>query len=160
MAARPIAPVSRLLGRAGLLLACASLAACHKHVERNWSAGTPRYQGEISRLDGREEGVWTFWFPNGQMREQGRFERGLRVGRWRQWHANGVARCEGERTPAPDGSASLRTGYWRFWYESGELEGQGSFVAGEREGHWDYHLTDGRLDGDRSGEYHLDQRLL
>lgn len=159
MPARTATP-ARLLGRAALVCACALLAGCLKHIERSWPSGSQRYEGAISRVDGREEGLWTFWFPNGQMREQGRFAHGLRVGRWRQWHSNGAPRSEGGRTPARDRTASLRTGYWRFWYESGALEGQGVFVDGLREGHWDYFLTDGKLDGDRSGEYHADQRIL
>ncbi len=158
MPSRPNLPRAGLPGGAAL---CAGLllCACLKHVERRWPADTPRFEGEVSRLDGTREGLWTFWFPNGQLREQGRYAHGQRVGPWKQWHANGRARSAGARAADPARGDSPREGYWRFWFENGELESQGVFVRGLREGHWDFHLTDGELDGDRSGEYHLDQLL-
>jgi hypothetical protein len=158
MAARRKVAVARLAGWLALLL-CTGLCSCLKQVERRWPAGTPRFAGSVSRLAGTREGLWTFWFPSGEPREQGRYSGGLRVGRWKQWHANGQPRSEGERESDPALWSSPRTGCWRFWFESGELEAQGVFVHGMRAGHWDYHLTDGELDGDRSGEYHLDQIL-
>jgi len=145
--------------RAASLCACGLLAGCVKEVRRDWGPGTARFEGSVSRLGGEREGLWTFWFPSGELREQGRYERGLRVGHWKQWHANGATRSEGEREPLPGQQESPREGYWRFWFENGAPEAQGVFVHGLREGHWDYHLTDGELDGNRSGEYHLDQIL-
>jgi antitoxin component YwqK of YwqJK toxin-antitoxin module len=144
-----------------LLWAClgSALPACTRHVERDWPRGTKRFEGSVSRIDGAREGLWTFWFPDGMLREQGSYSAGARVGRWKQWHANRQLRSEGEREGTPGSDSSPRTGYWRFWYENGKPEAQGVYVHGLREGHWDYHLTNGTLDGDRSGEYHLDQLL-
>jgi hypothetical protein len=156
MSVRPGLPLARLLGSAAL---CLCLCACLKEVERSWPSGSPRFEGRVSRLDGSREGLWSFWFPNGTLREQGRYTGGLRSGRWKQWHANGQARSDGEREIDPVSQSSPRSGFWRFWFENGALQAQGVFVHGQREGHWDYHLTDGQLDGDRSGEYHLDQLL-
>jgi hypothetical protein len=142
-----------------LALVALLLAGCTKHVQRDWPSGTPRFEGAVSRLDGEREGEWSFWFPNGRMREQGRYADGRRVGVWKQWHANGQPRSEGERSAALAGDESPRTGCWRFWFENGRPEAQGVYVDERREGRWDYWLTDGELDGDRSGEYHLDQLL-
>jgi hypothetical protein len=141
------------------LLACALLGGCQEQVRRAWPSGSPRFEGARSRFDGEREGLWSFWFPNGKLREQGRYADGRRVGVWKQWHANGQQRSQGERSPEGDDGSSPRTGYWRFWFENGKPEAQGVFVRGDREGRWDYHLTDGELDGDRSGEYHLDKLL-
>lgn len=152
-------PATALGFLAGPLLAALALGSCVKTVSRSWSAGTPRFQGTTSRIDGTREGLWTFWFPSGELREQGRYEHGARVGLWKQWYANGSPRSEGEREHLPGQAGSPRTGCWRFWFESGEIEAQGVYVHGLREGHWDYHLSNGELDGDRSGEYHLDQIL-
>ncbi len=158
MAARPIPPVARLLGWAALCC-CLGLGACRKPYASSWPTGTARCAGALSRIYGTREGRWTLWFPNGELRERGQYEDGLRVGSWKQWYANGQARSEGDRCPDAARGDSPRTGYWRFWFENGALEAQGVYVHGLREGHWDYHLTDGELDGDRSGEYHLDQLL-
>ncbi len=158
MAARPTVRVAKLLGWA-TLLGGLGLAGCRRSVASHWPTDTARSAGALSRLQGTREGLWTFWFPNGELREQGRYQDGLRVGTWKQWHANGQARSEGEREADAALDASPRTGCWRFWFENGALEAQGVYVHGLREGHWDYHFTDGELDGDRSGEYHLDQIL-
>jgi len=152
MAARPTAPLAQLL-------VWLALCGCSKPVAAHWAGGAPRFEGALARLSGTREGNWTFWFPNGGLREQGCYAGGLRVGIWKQWYANGELRSEGEREAAADENASPRTGYWRLWFENGAPEAQGVFVHGLREGHWDYHLTDGELDGDRTGEYHLDQIL-
>lgn len=152
MAVRPNLPLAQLL-------VWVALCGCSRQVAARWTAGTPRFEGALSRLAGTREGPWTFWFPNGELREQGRYDGGRRVGVWKQWYSNGQPRSEGEREPSASEDASPRTGYWRFWFENGALEAQGVCAHGLREGHWDYYLPDGELDGDRTGEYHLDQIL-
>ena len=148
-------------GRAGwaVLALALVLAGCQRRVERTWPTGRQRSAGHVSLLTGREEGLWTYWFPDGHLREQGRYEDGVRVGRWKQWHANGAPRSEGERRFDRARRASPRTGFWRFWYENGKLEGCGTCVDGLREGRWEYFLEEGGLDGDRSGEYYHDELL-
>jgi len=141
------------------LLLWLALCGCSRQVTAQWAGGTPRFEGTQARFSGAREGPWKFWFPNGQLREQGRYEDGLRVGPWKQWYANGELRSEGEREADRVQGVSPRAGCWRFRFENGALEAQGVFVHGLREGHWDYYLPDGDLDGDRTGEYHLDQLL-
>ncbi len=149
---RPRARRFALPSRTCLVLACV-LVACQRPVERGWPTGKRRASGQVSAIDGREEGLWTFWFPDGQLREQGRYQDGVRVGRWKQWHANGQPRSEGERAWDESTHASERAGHWRFWYENGALEACGAYERGLREGSWDFYLDDGHLDGDRTGEY-------
>ncbi|MBK7645536.1 MAG: hypothetical protein IPJ19_21300 [Planctomycetes bacterium] len=138
---------------------CALACSCTKRVQGRWGDGELRFEGRVSRLDGEREDLWTWWFPNGERREQGRLEHGQRAGKWRQWYANGQRRSEGEREPSADGRASPREGFWQFWFENGEQSAKGVFIHGLREGHWDFYLTSGKLDGEHSGEYHLDQRI-
>jgi MORN repeat variant len=158
----PNLPAARLPLGTGLLLwacICTCLPACARHVERDWPSGSPRFEGAVSRFDGEREGLWTFWFPNGALREQGYYSAGQRTGLWKQWYVNGQRRSEGHRSGESGEAGSPRTGFWRFWFENGNLEAQGVYVRGLREGRWDYHLAKGGLDGDHSGEYHRDQLL-
>lgn len=139
---------------AGLL---AGLCGCQRTEVRHWPNGAPRSEGRVDRWSRLEQGLWTYSFPNGERREEGRYEDGVRVGRWREWHSNGSLRAEGERRFDPASGSSPREGLWTLWYEEGSLEARGVYRAGQREGHWDYFLHDGRLDEDRTGEYHDDQ---
>lgn len=128
-------------------------------VVRTWPDGTQRAEGRIDRIAGAEEGLWTYWYPTGSLREQGRFDAGRRAGVWIQWFPNGRRRTQGERRwNAPTG-ASEREGAWTFWHENGVVHARGTFRAGAREGHWDYGLDDGGLDGLRTGEYHDDRKI-
>jgi antitoxin component YwqK of YwqJK toxin-antitoxin module len=118
-----------------------------------------RSVGRRSPTTRAEEGFWTYWYPNGALREQGRYIGGRRVGEWEQFHANGVRWARGCRAWNPATGACERVGLWTFWYSNGQREARGVFVAGRREGHWEYAHRDGSLDGDRSGEYHDDVRF-
>lgn len=143
---------------AALALGALLAAGCAPTV-RAWPDGVRRSEGRLSR-DGREHGLWTYWYPNGALRERGRYERGLRVGTWEQWYATGIRRSVGPRTWDPHAAASVREGLWTFWHENGEREARGVFRRGAREGRWDYQRDDGGFDAARSGEYHEDVLLL
>jgi antitoxin component YwqK of YwqJK toxin-antitoxin module len=136
------------------------LAGCGADVEL-YAEGVRRADGHVasSSAAGREDGAWTWWFPNGERREQGTLDHGRRIGEWTQWYPNGQRRSRGSRLWNDPAHASLREGLWTFWYENGVVQGYGLYHAGMREGHWDYSLDDGSLDGDRTGEYHEDERL-
>jgi antitoxin component YwqK of YwqJK toxin-antitoxin module len=125
----------------------------------SYADGTPRAEGARSRIDEREMGFWTFVYPNGQLREQGRYEDGRRVGVWEQWFPNGARRSRGERRFRPETSSSEREGMWTHWHPTGKRAAVGVYRAGKREGHWDFSHPDGGLDGDRTGEYHDDVKL-
>jgi antitoxin component YwqK of YwqJK toxin-antitoxin module len=121
--------------------------------------GTPRAQGHRSWFDEREVGFWTFTYPNGALREQGRYEDGHRVGVWEQWFPNGERRSRGARRYDPKTTAAEREGMWTLWHDNGQCSAVGVYRGGKREGHWDFSHPDGGLDGDRTGEYHDDVRI-
>jgi hypothetical protein len=151
-----------LLARSVLLAPCLllALAGCARDAEY-YPGGLRRADGDIGSDDAatREDGTWTWWYPNGERRESGTLDHGRRVGEWTQWYPNAQRRSQGMRMFDPAAHASPREGSWTFWYENGVVLGRGLFHAGRREGHWDYSLDDGTLDGDRTGEYHDDLRL-
>jgi uncharacterized protein len=141
------------------LLLAFGLAGCHKHEVRHWPTGAVRSEGRVQRWTGVREGLWTFYYPTGVRREEGRLEGGAKHGRWREWHSTGQPRAEGSRQYDPQTHTSPRQGQWVLYYEDGSFEARGVYRAGKREGHWDYYRHDGSLDPDLTGEYHNDQRL-
>jgi antitoxin component YwqK of YwqJK toxin-antitoxin module len=149
-----------------VVLIAIAASGCGGDVEY-WPDGVRRAQGRIAfHTEGRAEarveretGPWTWWFQNGERREAGTLEHGRRTGTWTQWYPNGQRRSQGLRVWDEESRASVREGVWTFWHENGERSAAGVYETGRREGHWDYTLDDGSLDGDRTGEYHDDQRI-
>ena len=134
------------------------LSSCNQRT-LYFEDGSRRSSGSASRTSGLEEGTWSTWYPNGERRESGEFRAGQRVGIWTQWYPDGQRRSRGERVWQPAHHASPRSGSWTFWHVNGEVLAHGVYRDGQREGHWDYSLEDGTLDGDHTGEYHDDRKL-
>lgn len=138
------------------LLAC---AACSREVERFYPDGVLRSTGRELGPEKVPDGPWKTWYPGGEPREEGVFDHGRRVGVWTQWWPNGQRRSRGARAWDETLRSSPREGAWTFWHANGVRAAQGAYVKGQREGRWDVSLEDGTLDGDRTGEFHLDQKI-
>jgi len=142
-----------------LVLLSSLLVGCEKKEVRAGPTGHVRFEGQRSRVTGRETGEWTWYFPDGSLRERGAFEDGRRVGSWTQWWSNGERRSEGVRVWDAETRTSPREGAWTFWHPNGALASRGMCRGGRREGWWEFSLDDGRLDGDKSGLYHANFRI-
>jgi len=147
------------LSALGVLAALASFAGCAREVHVEGVTDSVRIEGQMSRWTGRKTGPWTWSYPDGTRREQGTLEDGRRVGTWSQWWSNGERRSEGQRAYDQRTRTSPRAGAWIFWHPNGAVAARGIYFDGQREGAWEYSLDDGRLDGDRSGLYHGDQKI-
>ena len=132
-------------------------AACTRSEVRYWPDGTRRLEGRVSTWTGREEGAWRWFHPNGEVREEGRYDDGARTGTWQEWWSNGQRRARGERGSGTDGRTGVRTGAWTFWHSNGVVSARGAYADGEREGWWECSLDNGALDGDASGLWHRGQ---
>ncbi len=142
-----------------IVLALAASTACTREVHVVGPAGEARVEGRRSRTTGDANGIWTWSYPSGSPRERGEMVDGHRTGAWSQWWSNGERRSEGRRQYDDATRTSPREGPWMFWHPSGAVAAQGVFHGGDREGVWEFSLDDGRLDGDRSGLYHLGEKL-
>lgn len=152
----PRARARRTLGA----LACATLAwGCARETLLTTDDGIVRARGERSRWTAREEGDWLWRYPNGELREEGRFEGGRRVGLWTQHYPNGQLRSRGARCWNPATSSSERDGPWTLWHVNGIAAEVGLYCAGARVGHWEFTNEDGSLDATRTGEYHEGEKL-
>jgi antitoxin component YwqK of YwqJK toxin-antitoxin module len=47
-------------------------------------------------VDGKQDGLWTFWYKNGQMKEEGRYSKGVKNGMWVEWYRDGDIMWKGE----------------------------------------------------------------
>ncbi len=70
---------------------------------------------ETTYMDGYGDGLWTYWYENGQM--------------------------EQERT-YKDGKSD---GLFTWWYENGQKRLEGTYKDGEKDGKWIYYNEDGSL---------------
>ena len=67
--------------------------------------------------DGKWNGLWTYFFENGQKKGEGGFN-------------NGDGSDEGETGIPRNG----REGLWTFWYENGQKQQEGTFKDGKDDG--------------------------
>jgi len=49
-----------------------------------------------SYVDGKQDDLWTFWYKNGQMKEEGRYRDGVKNGMWVEWYPDGDIMWKGE----------------------------------------------------------------
>ena len=88
-------------------------------------------------VNGRKEGLWTFWYKNGRKREEGIFKEGKEVGVWKRWHDNG--KMKSKRTI----KFGKGEGLWTWWYYNGKKESKGTFKNGKKEGKWTFWYENG-----------------
>jgi antitoxin component YwqK of YwqJK toxin-antitoxin module len=136
----------------------AALAGCARE-QRSWPDGTRRFAGRRALVGGEREGEWTFWYPDGALREHGLYAAGRRTGTWRQWHHDGQLASVGERGFHAATGGSEREGPWTFWHPGGSVRARGTFAAGRREGEWEFFDEDGEEDVERSGRYSAGVRV-
>lgn len=141
----------------GLLLA--ACVGCTRIEETWYDSGVLRSRGPVDIFGGERHGEWIFQHPNGEPKERGRYDHGLRTGTWTQWFPDGQARSRGLRVPDRATGTSPRHGPWIFWHENGIVAARGIYEHGSREGLWELSIDDGGLDGDHSGVHH-EGRLL
>jgi len=46
--------------------------------------------------DGEKEGIWEFWYDNGEKMEEGNYRSGLKIGTWVNWYQDGELMWKGE----------------------------------------------------------------
>ncbi len=183
---RPCAPSHSLLLMArlhaphamGVVLALAAVSAAGvaaeapcprgQELREQWYSPTQvKARGCVALEPGgnyRLWGVWQFFYPDGQKKEEGAYRGAFqpsegftgdapadqRDGRWVSWYENGQKRQEGGYR------AGKRDGPWVSWYENGQKQEEGSYEADRREGHWVSWFPLGRKK--EEGSYKADTR--
>ncbi|MFP4024779.1 MAG: toxin-antitoxin system YwqK family antitoxin [Thiohalospira sp.] len=114
----------------------------------------------IVQLDGKREGKWIDYYPEGKKRAEGYYNNGEKTGNWKFYFPNGRIQQTGSYI---NGKLS---GSWKWYYSNGNLRkeefyiyglpdgesieysdtgsiiGKGNYVQGEKEGKWKYDIGD------------------
>ena len=122
-----------------LLLSLTCFSACGPPSEeirvRYAESKSLRFRGTVRVHDDglrTANGIWSFWFPGGQMQAEGRYVEG--------------SVCTEEDLEANQTRIPLagRTGLWKGWYRSGDQAWLGEYRNGKRQGEWRWWHAGGR----------------
>ena len=104
-----------------------------------WPNGNVRSEGHY--IDGKKDGVWVFYREEGEKEQEGRYLDDQIHGIWTWWHPGGqVHREEGYVRGEPEGVfLELDT--------AGNVLVSGQYADGEREGLWQMHINDHKEEG-------------
>lgn len=102
-----------------------------------------RIQGRFRK--GGRHGTWTWMHPNGETEQEGKYEEGLRTGEWSGRHPNGNLSFKGTY------EADQETGMWFRYYPDGELSEEGRYINAEKVGNWRFYHPNAALA--KEGEY-------
>ena len=83
--------------------------------------------------NGGKEGLWTWWFENGEKKNEGTFEDGKENGLHKWWYENGH---KSEERTYKNG---IKEGLWTKWYNNGQKGIEETYKDGELDGletHW------------------------
>ena len=94
---------------------------------------------EYAVVDGKKNGIFMMYFPNGQIEMKGIIKDNLNEGEWIYYYQSGQVESEGFF------KQDLPEGKWKWYYENGNLKEEGNFVAGNREGEWIIYDIDGSI---------------
>ena len=81
--------------------------------------------------DGKEDGLWEFYWNNGQLESKGNYSDGNRDGLWVFYWNNGQLENKGNYI---DGN---RDGLWEYYHKNGQLWAKGSYKDGKEDGLWE-----------------------
>jgi antitoxin component YwqK of YwqJK toxin-antitoxin module len=101
-----------------------------------WNCRFAKFEAKGESL---RHGLSKAWHANGQLRQEGQYDRGKQIGTFTFWHANGQKAAEGNYR---DGRVD---GRWVWWHANGQKATVGSFQHGKLVGDWRWWAEDGQL---------------
>ncbi len=99
--------------------------------------GIRKSEGELLEDGITAHGRWVFWHANGQVMQEGEYDKGAPVGLWVYFREDGTKRAEGHF------QSGKKTGFWQHWQQNGSLETAGAFIDGNEDGLWQCWNADG-----------------
>ena len=88
-------------------------------------------------LDGKENGTWTYWHPDGTLKEVANYRYGKFNGKVETYHPNGKQFNLGFF------KENRQDSIFKTWYKNGQLGVQGYFDEGIRDSLWTYFYDNG-----------------
>ena len=65
------------------------------------------------------------FYDNGQKRLNGRYNNGIKNGKWTWWNMDGSMDSTGTY------KNDLMNGLWKYYYQNGQIHGQGRYIDGD-----------------------------
>ncbi|MBA3971590.1 MAG: hypothetical protein H0X46_05500 [Bacteroidetes bacterium] len=94
------------------------------------------YRGQYS--NGKKEGYWIYFYPNGKIQKQGDFINGNMTSWWQEYNEQGNLIYEGQY------SNGIKYGYSKS-YKNGILQSEGKYISGRQRGTWKYYDELGKM---------------
>ncbi len=120
--------------------------------------------------EGVKDGPWKEYYEEGELRAEGTYNQGKRVGKWKFYHQNGSVEQDGNYNSQgnPEGAwkwffdngnverdesyrNGLNDGIYTEYDETGKVAVQGEYIDGLEEGFWKYQYGDTREEGTYKG---------
>ena len=93
-------------------------------------------QGTIR--NGKKEGLWVYYYDNGQLSYKGTFKVGKKDGPWVYYHSNGQLSY---KVTYKD---NKKDGPWvHYYFLNGQVSSRGDYKDGKKEGTWVRYSSDG-----------------
>jgi antitoxin component YwqK of YwqJK toxin-antitoxin module len=89
-------------------------------------------------------------YPDGKKKAEGFIKYGHQDGKWTFWYENGQMKEEGSYNFKENGG---KDGKWTLWYENGQMKEEGSYSWGDKDGAWTYWYRDGQKKRENTYEY-------
>lgn len=93
----------------------------------------------------KKNGLFTYFYPNGQKKTQKNFLKDKMVGASTSWYESGNIEQKGSYDRKGN-----KTGDWKFWYENGNIDSEGGYQKDERVNSWKWYFENGQLSADES----------
>lgn len=90
--------------------------------------------------EGVKDGPWKEFYSDGQLRSEGSYRNGKKIGKWRFYHPNSNLEQEGNFNN--QGNAD---GIWKWYYDNNSLMREESYMNGKQEGLFTEYDENGRI---------------
>jgi TonB family protein len=110
------------------------------HADDYYISGQIQMTGTYLKKNYRKKnGLFTWYYKNGQPEYSGNYLKGERVGEWTWWSDSGMV--EQKEVYNEKG---LRDGPAAYWFENGQMDCEGSFTDGAMDGVWKFYHENGQ----------------
>lgn len=75
-----------------------------------------------------QEGDWKEYFMNGKLKDEGKYDKGLKVGEWKYYFSDGKKFESGKY------ANGKQTGPWMWYYDDGNIRRESNFSKGQEDG--------------------------
>lgn len=95
-------------------------------ISEQYANGSPKLWKKL--VNGKTEGLWLEWYPDGILRYKAYWKNSLGHGRWEYFHPNGQLRSESFYIE------DIAQGIYRSYFENGQLQTDAAYLNGNKNG--------------------------